>query len=133
MCLNAFSFKWTHFVIMDCSFVKMIYCLNPNFVLQSIIILIVNILSIKTLLDFFFLVHLQFLWFQRYFNVAACKLFDLILLYVFHLATIFRHYQILFLCHFYICFSAYINHIYVVYSTEVSRFLRGFFCLTIFS
>ena len=50
------------FVSTDCPIVKMMFCLNPNFalnlfadiVIQSIITLIANFLSIKILLNCFF-------------------------------------------------------------------------------
>ena len=60
---------------------------------------------------------------ELYFIVISRKfLWSNYPLYVFHLTTIFRRYLLLFLYHFFIRFSAYINHIYIVYCTEVSGF-----------
>ena len=124
------------------------YCLNPNLilnlhtdvVLQSIITLIVNFLSIKILLHCFFdsstISYLSFLWSEWYFIVISWKFYDLILLYVFRLTTIFRQYLLYLICDcFYVVsfirFSACINPIYIVCYTEL--FILSYSLNTLFT
>ena len=75
------------FISTDCFLVKMTpYCLNPNLVLnlhaavvlQSMITLVANSLSIKILLGCFFgsstSSYLCFIWSERYFTLITCKI-----------------------------------------------------------
>ena len=149
MCLHIFSFKWSFlfqmnsfliiFVSTNFSFVKMIlYCLNPNLVLnlgatvvlQSLITLIANFASIKVLLTCFLgfstSSYLCLLWLELYFLVISHKcLRSNPSLICFHLTTIPHHYYFYTISFNY--FSAYINHFYIVYSTEVSGFFISSF------
>ena len=92
-------------------------------------IFIANSLSVKILLDCFFLVHQLihnyiFYGLNYIFLLSTVDFSNLILvLYVFHETTIFRRHLLLFLRHFLIRFSAYINRIYIVYWTAFSEFL----------
>ena len=46
-----------------------------------------------------------------------------VLLFVFHSTTILQHCLLMFVHHFFIRFSAYINHVFITYSTAFSGFL----------
>ena len=143
VCIFSPSIELIIFISIDCSFVKMTWnCLNlhlvlslcADVVLQSIITLIANFLSIKIQLHCFFVLlsssYLCFPWFEWYFIVISHKFFDSILLvYVFHLTRIFLNYILLFLYHFFMRFSVYINHTYRVYFTEVWGFLISLYSL----
>ena len=124
------------FISTDRFLVKMTpHCLNPNLVLnlhaavvlQSMITLVANSLSIKILLGCFFgsstSSYLCFIWSERYFTVITCKIFGVIfLLHVFYSTRISINIYYCFYVISFIRFSAYINHIYIKYSSEVSGF-----------
>ena len=99
----------------DCYFVKMTwYCLNPklflNFcaalLLQSMITLAANFLSIRFLWDCLFVPLLDHIYVLHSVNhillfFLANFYYVIFLLYVFHLTPIFFHYLLLFLRHFF--------------------------------
>ena len=144
MRLRVFSFKLNLFlVITDCFFIEIVsYCLNPNLgiklctavVLQSIITLVTNSLRIKILLGCFLvhlLVHIYVFYdLKDILMLSPTMFYDLnLLLYFFHLTTIFRHYLLLSLHHFFHTFFCLHQPFYLENSTAFWEFLISSFIL----
>ena len=114
------------------SLVKMTsYCLNLNLALNlsvAVVLLSMNTLIASfslenNLLDCFLVYQLVHIYgFYSLKNILLQQLVSRNFLYVFMLTTTFHQYLLLFLHNFFIHFSVYINHIYVVCSTEVLGF-----------
>ena len=122
------------FVSTNCSFVKItLYCLNPNFLLnfcvavvpQSMITLAANPLHIKVLLGcfFWFIYCFYIFWSEWYFVVIFRKILWSKLWHQYGITIWHLQYGIIVCyCFYVIRLSAYINHIYIVCSKEVSGF-----------
>ena len=128
-----------------CSLLKMTSCCLNNFILnlyaavalQLIVTLIVNSLCIKILLDCF-LVHLL-VHIYIFYDLKDSLLWPLsnfcdliLLLYVFQSTTISITIYYCFYTISFKRFSAYINHIYIVYSTNISGLLISSFFFFIY-
>ena len=134
------------FFTTDCCLVKMTSnFFNANLflnlyaavVLQSMVTLTAPYLTIRFLLACFLAHQLvrNYVFHGRkdIYLQSFANFYDLILpVYVFYSTTIFHHCLLLLLHYFSVCFSAYINHIYILYVQNFQDFLF-LFCLIISS